>query len=145
MSTHNGVTKTVDRFSYPLYVNLTVDPGFMSWQATFDHSYERFFSPSPFVLTSNIRSHQTAGGHIFRTPNSTTGTGTSENQLFYDDAKGNTYWRTVDAASNIITYDREGGNLAYSQNDPWGVPAADTQEIADLGDTFRLPGNQHGE
>ena len=97
------------------------------------------------MLASNTRSHQTAGGHIFHTPGSTTGTGASKNQLFYGDAKGNTYWRAVNVANNIITYDREGGNLAHDQNDLWGVPTADTQEVADLGDTFRLPGNQHGE
>ncbi|KAF9792431.1 peptide N-acetyl-beta-D-glucosaminyl asparaginase amidase A-domain-containing protein [Thelephora terrestris] len=146
ISTHNGLTKTVDKFSYPLQVNLTAfGPGLNSLQTTVDHSYERFFSPSPFVLSSRIRSHQTAGGYLFRGPNGTTGTGTSENQFSYDDAQGNTYWRRVNAAYNTITYNKEGGTLAGGQNDLWGVATADTQVIADLGDTFRLPGGRRGE
>jgi hypothetical protein len=96
------------------------------------------------VLSSNIRSHQTAGGYLYRGPNGTTGTGTSENQFSYDDAQGNTYWRRVNAAYNTITYNKEGGTLAGGQNDLWGVATADTQVIADLGDTFRLPGSRHG-
>lgn len=164
VSTQNELTKTIDQFSYPLYVDFTAfDPGFNSCksksshcpfydnpssftgQTAFDHSYQRLFSPSPFVSTSNIRSHQTARGYLVRTPNGTTGNGTNENQFRYHDAEGNTYWRRVNAAHNNIVHDREGGSLANGDGHPWGVPTADVQNVDSLGDNFRLPGGRHGE
>lgn len=163
-STQNGFTKTIDHFSYPLCVNFTAfDPEFKSCksksinypssdkppsfagQAEFDQSYQRLFSPSPFVLTSNIRSHQTAHGYLVRTPDGTTGNGANENQFSYGDAEGNTYWRRVNAAYNHITYDREGGSLARGHSHPWGIPTPDAQNVAGLEDSFRLPGGRYGE
>jgi len=164
MSTHDGLTKSIDQFSYPLYVNYTaLDPGSNSCRSpkssqypsginppsftgmtTFDHSYERLFAPSPFVLTSNIRAHQTAGGYLVRSPNGNTGNGTNENQFSYNDAKGNTYWRTVNAAYNNITYDREGGNLAHGRTHLWDPAYVGPQRVADHEDSFRLPGGRYG-
>lgn len=80
-----------------------------------------------------------------RSPNGNTGNGTNENQFLYDDARGNTYWRTVNAAYNNITYDKEGGNLAHSDTHLWGVPNADAQMVVGHGGNFRLPGGRHGE
>jgi hypothetical protein len=97
------------------------------------------------VLTSNIHSHQTARGYLVRTPGGTTGNGTNENQLRYNDAEGNTYWRRVNAAYNNITYDREGGSLTHGNGHPWGVPTAEVQNVEGLGDTFKLPGGRHGK
>ncbi|KAF9653138.1 hypothetical protein BDM02DRAFT_3153349 [Thelephora ganbajun] len=99
-SSHNGFTKSTDQFSHPLHVNFKAfDPAFNSWETSFDHSYERLFSPSPFALASNVRSHQTAGGYgSFPASN-----GTNENQFFYNDARGDTCRRTVSAAYNNIT------------------------------------------
>lgn len=97
------------------------------------------------MLASNVRSHQTAYGYLVRTPDGTTGDGSNENQFYYDDAKGNTYWRRVDAAYNKITYDREGGNLAHGHSHPLDAPTGEAQNITDLGDSFRLPGGRHGE
>jgi len=142
-STQNGLTKTTDQFFYPLNVNFTAfDPGFNSWQTTVDHSYERLFSPSPFMVASTIRSHQTACGYLVRTPGGTTGNGTNENQFCYDDTKGNTYWRRINAAYNSITYDREGGSLADGRGYPWGFPTADVQNVTG---SFRLPGGRNGK
>jgi len=146
ISTQDGITKSVDRFSYPLSVNFTAfDPGFNSWETTFGHSYERLFAPSPFVVNSKIRAHQTAGGYMAHSPNGNTGNGTNENQFYYDDAKGNAYWRTVNAAYNNITYDRAGGNLAHGDTYPWSVQNADAQTVVGHGVNFRLPGSRHGD
>jgi len=80
-----------------------------------------------------------------RSPNGNTGNGTNENQFFYNDAKDNTYWRTVNAAYNNITYDREGGNLAHGHIHLWDVPNADAQRAVGIGGNFRLPGGRHGD
>lgn len=114
-------------------------------ETKFDHSYERHFAPSPFVLDSKIRAHQTADGYLTRSSNGTTGNGTNENQFFYNDTKGNTYWRAVNAANDNITYDRKGGNLADGHTHLWDVPIVEAQGVAGYGDNFRLPGGQHGD
>lgn len=77
-------------------------------------------------------------------PNGNTGNGTNENQFFYYDAEGNTYWRTVNAAYNNITYDREGGYLAHGHVHLWDVPNAEAQRVAEHGGKFRLPGDRYG-
>jgi hypothetical protein len=109
-----------------------------------DQSYERLFSPSPFVLASSIRSRQIANGYLVRTPVGAITDGTNENQFFYNDTGGNTYWRVVNAAYNVITYDREGGSLSHERGGPWDVPTADTQNVTSPGDIFRLPGGRYG-
>lgn len=144
MSTHDGLMKTIDQFSYPLYVNFTAfDPLYTSWQTNFDHSFERLLTPSPFVLSSNIHSRQTAFGHMLRTPAGSIGDGGSENQFSYNDIKGNTYWRKVNAKENIITHDEEGGTLADGHTGSWSDPI--THNLGSIIDNFRLPGGRNGE
>ena len=115
---------------------------YFTGQITVDHSYEHLFSPTPFMLASNVRSHQTAGGYLVH---GSTENGTNENQFFYNDAKSNTYWGTVNAAYNNIAYDKEGGNLTRGHIRLWDVPNADAQSLEDYGDNSGLPGGRHGK
>ena len=54
----------------------------------------------------------TKAGFFFINPNGNTGNGTSNNQFSYIDAAGNTFFRTVNAALNNITFDQQSGTLA---------------------------------
>lgn len=97
--------------------------------AFFDHSYEQDLTPSPLITGTTIHSHQTAStyigskqaetitndhtdGSLLFLPNGTsTGTGMNNNTFSYSDLAGNTFTREVRAASNIITFDQQGGSL----------------------------------
>ncbi|PCH37957.1 hypothetical protein WOLCODRAFT_148915 [Wolfiporia cocos MD-104 SS10] len=115
LSTHNGAVALVDNFSYPLYINFTVlseNSESATITAVFDHSYDRASLPSPFILGSTINERQLASGYFVETTAGNYGNGTSNNTLNYVDYKGNTYYRTVDAALDNITYNVIGGTLA---------------------------------
>lgn len=113
LSTHNGVVSLSDQFSYPLYINLTLlNSEGTEFSAVFDHSYNRNSLPSPFILGSTIAEHQYATGFFVISSEGNYGNGTNNNTFSYVDLKGNTYYRTVDAALDNITYDQISGSLA---------------------------------
>ncbi|PFH54353.1 hypothetical protein AMATHDRAFT_53284, partial [Amanita thiersii Skay4041] len=59
LSTHNGVSAVIDDFSYPLNINFTVlTPDGSTFEALFDHSYNRNLLPAPFILKTNIEERQ---------------------------------------------------------------------------------------
>ncbi|KAH8988323.1 peptide N-acetyl-beta-D-glucosaminyl asparaginase amidase A-domain-containing protein [Lactarius akahatsu] len=115
LSRHNGKIALQDTFSYPLTINFTSTPDGRDFSAEFDHSYNRILLPAPFILGTTIAERQLAGGsfHIASTGN-TGSNGTSNNTFSYHDTAGNTYTRQVNASLNVITFDRQGGNLASS-------------------------------
>jgi hypothetical protein len=83
-----------------------------------------------------------AGGIFVLNSNGNYGNGTSDNQFSYVDDAGNTYWRTVGAALNNITYDQEGGTLAHQYY--YYTEALDAMQNADQSVVgVRLPGNRH--
>ncbi|KAI0062254.1 hypothetical protein BV25DRAFT_1825690 [Artomyces pyxidatus] len=156
-STHNGVQVMQDTFSYPLSVDLTItSPDGSSFEATIDHSYNRVVKPAPFILGSTIAERQLAGKystcvlsvdvsypmfaggafHIASTGNTGTN-GTSNNTFSYFDTAGNTYTRQVNAALNVITFDRQGGSLA-----PTPVPDTQHTTIQQAFQKPRLPGGR---
>jgi len=113
LSTHNGVPVVLDQFSYPLGINFTeFDPSGNSFASTFDHSYNRDLLSFPAVVRSKIAERQTASGFFLVSPNGNTGNGTNNNVFSYSDLAGNTYSRTVNAALNNITLDKQSGSLA---------------------------------
>ncbi|KAF8201834.1 peptide N-acetyl-beta-D-glucosaminyl asparaginase amidase A-domain-containing protein [Pholiota molesta] len=113
LSTHNGVSVVVDQFSYPLGINITnLDSSGDSFTSTFDHSYNRDLLPLPIIPRSQIAERQTATGFFFISSQGNTGNGTNNNVFSYVDAAGNTFFRTVNAALNNITFDQQSGTLA---------------------------------
>ena len=74
--------------------------------------------------------------------------GTSENTLAYADTQGNTFTQTVNAASNVIVLDDQGGNLAPSPLPASAVPvghaplAQSTPTPVDTLIVARLPGGR---
>ncbi|RDB21369.1 Peptide-N4-(N-acetyl-beta-glucosaminyl)asparagine amidase A [Hypsizygus marmoreus] len=115
LSTHDGIPTIVDVFSYPFdvdFVFLAADQ--RNWSTRIDHSYERVVLPNPFILGSTIKNHQITDGFYQLMTGGNYGNGTSNNTFSYVDLAGNTYSRQVNAALNVITLDREGGNLAHS-------------------------------
>ncbi|KZV71668.1 hypothetical protein PENSPDRAFT_751612 [Peniophora sp. CONT] len=139
-STHDGTIVLEDTFSYPLTINLTAtDVNFNNYSATFDHFYDRVLQPAPFLLGSTIAEHQVSGGRFVATSSGNIGiNGTSENTFKYVDTKGNTFDQTVNAASNVITLNKESGNLAPSPLPASTVAAAATHVPLKMG--ARLPG-----
>ncbi|VDB82940.1 unnamed protein product [Peniophora sp. CBMAI 1063] len=139
-STHDGTVVLEDTFSYPLTINLTAtDANFNNYSATFDHSYNRVLLPAPFLLGTTIAEHQVSGGRFVSTSSGNIGiNGTSENTFKYTDVKGNTFSQTVNAASNVITLNKESGNLAPSPLPASTIAAAATHVPLKMG--ARLPG-----
>ncbi|KZV71667.1 hypothetical protein PENSPDRAFT_684442 [Peniophora sp. CONT] len=149
-STHNGQAAMFDEFEFPFFVNFTItNPSGSAFVANFDHSYNRNLLPAPFILGSKITEHQLAGGAFQETANGNIGSnGTSENTLAYVDTQGNTFTQTVNAASNVIVLNDQGGNLAPSPLPPSAVPVAHaplaqpTPTAVDTPIVARLPGGR---
>ncbi|KAF8844962.1 hypothetical protein BDN67DRAFT_1050060 [Paxillus ammoniavirescens] len=141
LSTHNGVPTVVDNFEYPLYINMSyleITNTSVSFYTTFDHSYDRQVVPAPFILGSTILERQQTAGYFNISAAGNTGNGTSNNTFSYIDTKGNTYYRDVDAAYNVITQDQQSGSLATSTL-PLSSPfASNAQNIP----AARLPGGK---
>ncbi|EKM55502.1 uncharacterized protein PHACADRAFT_256166 [Phanerochaete carnosa HHB-10118-sp] len=129
LSTHNGVASTVDNYSFPLTIDITLQPPTGdSFFATFDHSYTRTILPSPFILGSTIQEHQLANAFFAETAQGNFGNGTSNNTLSYVDLQGHTYDREVDAINDVIVSDHQGGNLAPVPT-PESVPVANPTKL----------------
>ncbi|VDB82939.1 unnamed protein product [Peniophora sp. CBMAI 1063] len=149
-STHNGKTAMHDDFAFPFFVNFTItNPSGSSFEANFDHSYNRDLLPAPFILGTKIAEHQLAGGAFLETANGNIGSnGTSENTLDYIDTQGNTFTQRVNAASNVIVLNDQGGNLAPSPLPASAVPVAHaplaqaTPTPVDTPIVARLPGGR---
>ncbi|KAH9015400.1 peptide N-acetyl-beta-D-glucosaminyl asparaginase amidase A-domain-containing protein [Lactarius pseudohatsudake] len=111
LSTHNGETALQDTFTYPLIVDLML-PGrtdgiiYPFDAAQIDHTYDRVLLPAPFIMGTTIMEHQVAAGTVVSWD------GTSNNTFSYNDTEGNTYTRQVNASSNVIVFDNQGGTLA---------------------------------
>ncbi|KAJ3558288.1 hypothetical protein NP233_g11538 [Leucocoprinus birnbaumii] len=130
-----------DRFSYPLNINFTnLNTNFTDWFTSFDHSYNRDLLPMPTITRSVINNRQLADGFFHLMTGGNTGNGTSSNVFSYKDDAGNTYSRQVDAQFNVITLDRQSGNLAPA---PAPAPLV-IQEASSMGFSAprlpRLPG-----
>ncbi|KAF8902138.1 peptide N-acetyl-beta-D-glucosaminyl asparaginase amidase A-domain-containing protein [Gymnopilus junonius] len=139
LSTHNGVPVVVDDFSYPLGINITeFDPSGDSFEATFDHSYNRDLLPLPIVVRSQIAERQTADAFFLISPNGNTGNGTNSNVFSYVDQGGNTFSRTVDAVLNNITFDKQSGSLTPTSS-PHQFPLPPFSGFAGA---VRLPNNR---
>ena len=107
-------------------------------KTTFDHSYNRALLPAPFILQTTINERQQAGGFFTEASTGNTGNGTSNNTFSYVDAKGNTFFRTVDAALNNIIFDQESGTLATGKRQVFPIiPKSETFNA-----TVRLPGRR---
>jgi len=65
------------------------------------------------------------------------GNGTSNNTFDYVDLKGNTYTRDVDAAYDVITYDKQSGSLPTT-NLPTFAPLSKSPPVPGA----RLPGGK---
>ncbi|KAF9005653.1 peptide N-acetyl-beta-D-glucosaminyl asparaginase amidase A-domain-containing protein [Cyathus striatus] len=132
-------TNLVDTFSYPLNINLTIlTQDGSSFEATFDHSYDRDLLPFPLTLRSNIQERQLAGGFFVTAPTGNTGNGTNNNIFSYSDSQGNTFNRQVNAALNNITLDQQGGTLASSTKLHESTPTKNDN----LFGKARLPGDR---
>ncbi|KAH9177898.1 peptide N-acetyl-beta-D-glucosaminyl asparaginase amidase A-domain-containing protein [Lactarius sanguifluus] len=109
ISTHNGETALQDTFTYPLLLAFTPPGSADVIVAQMDRAYNRVLLPAPFIMGTTIIEHQVAGG----TQESDTDgwNGSSNNTFNYIDTEGNTYTREVNAASNAITFDNQGGTL----------------------------------
>ncbi|KAI0306572.1 peptide N-acetyl-beta-D-glucosaminyl asparaginase amidase A-domain-containing protein [Multifurca ochricompacta] len=116
LSRHNGEIALQDTFVYPLVINFAItSPDGSNFSVAVDHSYDRILRPAPFILGSTIAERQLSGGSFHLAPTGNTGSnGTSNNTFDYVDTTGHTYTRQVNASSNVITLDRQGGNLAPS-------------------------------
>ncbi|KAH7889693.1 peptide N-acetyl-beta-D-glucosaminyl asparaginase amidase A-domain-containing protein [Phlebopus sp. FC_14] len=139
LSTHNGSPAVVDNFAYPLYINISyleVTNTSQSFYTTFDHSYNRQVVPAPFILGSNTAERQQTAGYFTISTTGNIGNGTSNNTLTYTNAKGDTYNRDVNAAYDVITYDRESGSLVNSVPSPQLPLVSEAQTIP----AARLPG-----
>ncbi|KAH9037484.1 peptide N-acetyl-beta-D-glucosaminyl asparaginase amidase A-domain-containing protein [Lactarius pseudohatsudake] len=105
LSTHNGKTALQDTFTYPLIVDFML-PDRTDVTAQIDHTYSRVLLPAPFIMGTTIIEHQVAAGTVVSWD------GTSNNTFSYNDTEGNTYTRQVNASSNVIVFDNQGGTLA---------------------------------
>ncbi|KAH9008184.1 peptide N-acetyl-beta-D-glucosaminyl asparaginase amidase A-domain-containing protein [Lactarius deliciosus] len=106
ISTHNGETALQDTFTYPFLLAFT-PPGSAD---VIDRAYDRVLLPAPFIMGTTIIEHQVAAG---TEKGETDGwNGTNNNTFNYIDTEGNTYTRQVNASSNAITFDNQGGTLA---------------------------------
>ncbi|KAH9015483.1 peptide N-acetyl-beta-D-glucosaminyl asparaginase amidase A-domain-containing protein [Lactarius hengduanensis] len=112
LSTHNDETALEDTFTYPLIVDFML-PGRTDVNAAqIDHAYSRVLLPAPFIMGTTITEHQVAAGTV-QGPK-IGWDGTSNNTFSYNDTEGNTYTRQVNASSNVIVFDNQGGTLASS-------------------------------
>ncbi|KAH9177885.1 peptide N-acetyl-beta-D-glucosaminyl asparaginase amidase A-domain-containing protein [Lactarius sanguifluus] len=111
LSTHNGETALQDTFTYPLLLDLT-PPGSPAViiAVQIDRAYDRVLLPAPFIMGTTIIERQVAAG--MEQSNSDGWDGRSSNTFNYIDTEGNTYTRQVNASSNAITFDNQGGTLA---------------------------------
>ncbi|KAG1772681.1 peptide N-acetyl-beta-D-glucosaminyl asparaginase amidase A-domain-containing protein [Suillus occidentalis] len=132
-STHNGVSVLTDNFNYPLYINVTT----LINNATETLCKFRSLVPAPFILGSDISERQQTAGFLTIFGSGGTANGTSDNTFSYVDTKGNTYARDVNAAYNVITYDKQSGSLA-----PTSVPTYPSTSNAHSIPGVRLPGGQ---
>ncbi|KAI0320099.1 peptide N-acetyl-beta-D-glucosaminyl asparaginase amidase A-domain-containing protein [Amylostereum chailletii] len=140
-STHNGQVVLKDNFAFPLLINFTItNPSGSSFQATFDHSYNRDVLPAPFLLGSTIEERQLAGGtfHTASTGNSGSN-GVNNNTLAYVDTAGNTFNQQVNAFENVITLNKQSGNLAPS---PLPESATAVRAPTQTAVKVRLPGGR---
>ncbi|KAG1753494.1 peptide N-acetyl-beta-D-glucosaminyl asparaginase amidase A-domain-containing protein [Suillus lakei] len=138
--TSSGSVFLTDNFDYPLYIDMTylVDNNTeISFYTTFDHSYNRQLVPAPFILGSDISERQQTAGYFTISTTGNSGNGTSNNTFSYVDTKGNTYARDVDAAYDVITYDKQSGSLATTPLPTFPL-ASNSQSIPGA----RLPGGQ---
>lgn len=129
-----------DNFDYPLYINFTTlvnNNTETSYYTTFDHSYNRQLVPAPFILGSDISERQQTAGFLTILDSGGIANGTSDNTFSYVDTKGNTYARDVNAAYNVITYDKQSGSLA-----PTSLPTYPSTSNAHSIPGVRLPGGQ---
>jgi len=138
-SRHNGEMVLEDTFSYPLLINVVTSPDGSNISADFDHSYDRILRPAPFILGSTISERQLAGGSYHHAPTGNSGSnGTSNNTFSYVDTAGHTYTRQVNASSNVITFDHQGGSLAPSPVPDQSSGALPVQAVTKA----RLPGGR---
>ncbi|KAJ7172470.1 peptide N-acetyl-beta-D-glucosaminyl asparaginase amidase A-domain-containing protein [Mycena filopes] len=113
LSTHNNVPTVVDTFSYPITINFTsLNNAGTSFSTTFDHSYDRHLVPAEFILGSQIKERQVAGGFFTIASTGNTGNGTNNNTFSYVDTENNSFFRQVNAAFNNITLDKQSGSLS---------------------------------
>ncbi|KAH9178002.1 peptide N-acetyl-beta-D-glucosaminyl asparaginase amidase A-domain-containing protein [Lactarius sanguifluus] len=110
LSTHNGKKALHDTFTYPLNVDFTIPGRTDVNSAQVDHAYNRVLLPAPFIMGTAIIEHQVAAGTVQARQKGWDGT--SNNTFYYIDTKGNTYTRQVNASSNVIVFDNQGGTLA---------------------------------
>lgn len=124
---------------------------------TFDLSYNRQVTPAPFILGSTITQRQQAGelvlpsnvrlshmgcvaGYFTLATAGSAGNGTNNNTFTYIDSGGNTYYRDVDAAYNVIIHDQQGGSLAAGAYSP-PTPYTTNSNPLDV-PAPRLPGDK---
>ncbi|KAH8982203.1 peptide N-acetyl-beta-D-glucosaminyl asparaginase amidase A-domain-containing protein [Lactarius akahatsu] len=112
LSTHNGETALQDTFTYLLLID-SATPGTGALWSQIDQSYDRELHPAPFIMGTTIVERQVAAGTVQTMSSDGFGSnGTSSNTFNYIDTEGNTYTRQVNASSNAITFDNQGGTLA---------------------------------
>ena len=78
-----------------------------------------------------------AAGYFTIATTGNAGNGTSNNTFTYIDTEGNTYYRDVDAAYNMIIYDEQSGSLATSTYSPLTSYTPNSQNVP-----ARLPGSK---
>ncbi|KAH8982208.1 peptide N-acetyl-beta-D-glucosaminyl asparaginase amidase A-domain-containing protein [Lactarius akahatsu] len=103
-----------DTFTYPLLFGFATPLGtdeLWGW-AEIDHAYDRVLLPAPFIMGTTIVQHQVAAGTEQTTGHNFGTNGTSSTTFSYTDTEGNTYTRQVNASSDVITFDNQGGTLA---------------------------------
>ncbi|KAH9008587.1 peptide N-acetyl-beta-D-glucosaminyl asparaginase amidase A-domain-containing protein [Lactarius deliciosus] len=112
LSTHNDETALQDTFTYLLLVDSAAPSTGALW-SQIDQTYDRELYPAPFIMGTTIVEHQVAAGTVNTIETNKFGSnGTSSNTFNYMDTEGNTYTRQVNASSNAITVDSQGGTLA---------------------------------
>ncbi|KAG8953062.1 hypothetical protein FRC04_003009 [Tulasnella sp. 424] len=129
-STHNGVLKLEDEFSWPLTVDFwTVDndEGF-GWGTVFDHGYDRSEILPPFMGANTIISyHRRSEGSRFKPKDGARINTAASNLTFsYGNDKDHTYWRTLKTDNGSVTRDEQGGTLANAHLQPWSFMQAGT-------------------
>jgi len=140
-STHNGVVVLKDDYSFPFAINITsLNNEGSTFEATFDHSYNRDLLPAPFLLGSTITERQIAGGFFEETSAGNSGNGTSNNTFSYEDTAGNTFDRTVSAVDGVITSNVVSGTLADTEEGP--ISQSPLQEFTGAFAVARLPGGR---
>ncbi|KAF8507339.1 peptide N-acetyl-beta-D-glucosaminyl asparaginase amidase A-domain-containing protein [Hysterangium stoloniferum] len=125
LSTHNGVPVVSDIFDFPVEIDFTaVSNGFVCF---FDHSYHRELLPSPLITGTTIQERQLASAFTHIVFDAWTGQGSNNNTFTYVDLRGNSFTRKVNASSNVILLDQQGGNLSPIHN-PHSVSLSPNKE-----------------